>query len=394
MSNNWQQQLCELKKLIAKTPDIKISKKTVAIPDTVRGEFYRLFDNIRGNYLIENFPNLLEESITLSGNYIKVENEVTQLLNLKGIQLPIRLDWYLHNPINGLTRSLFEPLHNLIKEEIDVEGFCILASENILSDFMELFYLGYEKWLLLSLLKLLSPNKLFHVDINNLEASAPPIAADVGLATREDLVSDAIEVSMLSLNHGTKRDTAFIVPDLIVRLDDMNRYVAIRTQCKHAVWIAKIRNDKREWIDISLLPQERHMEMQWPSLLIYVEEEIKNIGLVADQIRIARPDLIVECMDQMHWFQKEGFKVAKHHQNMLNPKYGTYIVSRWPMPEQELNDLFSIEAPSKDSMPELDKKQEVYIHILDVGFNQSNLEPIIKAIISSDVKTTTGIVVE
>jgi hypothetical protein len=117
--------------------------------------------------------------------------------------------------------------------------------------------------------------------------------------------------------------------------------------------------------------------------------------------KICVPELIIECMGKKEWAEKDGLEKVKLHHDILKPKLGTYIVSREPVPKEVVKDLvrgkFSEEIPREPSPeqkqptrsepgaealdePEIQAKD---IHFLSVGFDQTQLTPIVEALLAS-----------
>jgi len=370
MSNSWQKAYTELGNFVAGNPRIEIGRSVIVIPGDVRPEFYRLFGTVRVAFLEEKFPALLDEAKTLSRSYTTVEEEAIKLLGLADVETSARLNWFLRDPVNGLIRGLFDLLFDLLKGKIDAETFEQGASRNIESSFKDLYRSGYEKWVALSLVKLLASDKTFNV-------TPPEFAPEQEMFQigREEPVPDPKESQRLSFEHGTS--PAFIVPDFIVHSAKINRYVAIRTELGDAVFTAKDATEKREWYSLNSIRAKYGSVTLRPNLTIYVDDKLEDIALIADMGRICRPDLIIECMEQKGWPEKEGLEKVMLHHDILKPRLGTYIVSREPVPEEVYKELVPEEVPQEPTPQQEPEKRGEDIHILTVGFDQSQLAPII-----------------
>lgn len=355
MSNKWRQVYTELTDLIAEHSEVEIGASVVRIPESVRPEFYRLFETVRTVLVEEKSPDLLSKARVLSESYTKVEEEVMKLLGLESVSTSPSLHRFLHDPIDQLIRGLFNPLFDLLKGRIDVEKYEEGASRNIEASFRPLYQSGYEKWIALSLVKLLEANKSFQVIIE--DVSVEDVLKSGGLV--EERVPAPEESKALSFKHDL--EVGFIVPDIIVHSARVDRYIALSSEIGTAVATASDASEKREW-----LPLDSVVDLGSGITLVYVDDNPEELSLVADAQKICRPDLIIECMGLKELYEKERLDKVKLHHNSLKPRLGTYIVSKEPVPEQE---------------PE---KQEVDIHILSVGFDQSKLKPIISALIGQE----------
>ncbi len=386
MSDNWQKAYSELKEYTAKNPQIEIGMNVIAIPRDVRPEFYRLFDMARVAFLKEKYQTLLDEAASLSSNYAQAAQETTRSLGLSEIKVPASLNWFLADPVSGLIRPLFDPLFSLLKGKIDIDAFEYEATASTESSFRQLFQWGYKEWVVLSLVNLLAPDRALEVPIEYIQDRVDEIEWDLKDGLVEMEVPDLKEMELLSLGERHDTEAAFILPDLIVRSAKLNRYVSITADLSDVVLTAKEVSSKREWNRLRELVRYTRID-GWPDLVIYVDDQPEDIALVADFGRFCRPDIIVECMEQVDWYQKGGLDKVKQNYDFLKPRLGSYVVSRVPVPEEAWRELTPEPAAGepapeqKTPPPEQPKKQPLDIHILTVGYDQSRLAPIIDALL-------------
>lgn len=358
MLTRWRQAYTKLEDFVTENCEIKIDKDVIAVPERLRVEFYRLFDASRATFIEENFSSLLSKSGALSERYTKVEEEVSNLLTLADVSMPVALHRFLHDSKNQLIRGLFDPLFNLLRGKTSVEAFEEEASRSIENSFKELYRLGYEKWIILSLVKLLESSKSFHIPLRQ------PAFKEIikRLPTSEELVPLPEESNRLSFEH--QMMPILIVPDFIVYSAKIDKYVAVRSEFKQAMWIAANINEKREWYTFDFIIEKNGPVDLKPGLIVYIDDSPGDLALIADSNKVLRPDLIVEYMEPEDWHEEDRLEKVKLRYNALKPKLGTYLVSREPVPEH---------------VPE---KLEADIHLLTVGFDQSKLDPIINALAS------------
>lgn len=358
MSNGWHQAYTELTDFIAEQPEVEIGASVIRIPNSVRPEFYRLFDTVRVAFMEEKLSDLFNEAATLSENYTKAEQEVTELLGLDDVLIATGLRRFLRNPRDGLIKGLFDPLFDLLKGKINAETFEQGVSRNIEAPFRDSYRSGYKKWLALSLVKLLEADRC-------LEASVPsvnlgPEDGDRGFyaSHEEHLVPPPNESKHLSFKH--EQSSTLTVPDFIVHSAKINRYVALRSEFRAiAVWTASDASEHREWYPLDCV-----VALRLGLTLIYVADNPEEISLVADAKKICRPELTIECREQKDWYEKEELEKIKLHHDVLKPRLGTYIVSREQVPDAgQIGDG---------------------IHILTVGFDQSKLEPVISSLMKQE----------
>jgi hypothetical protein len=294
---------------------------------------------------------LLGQAQTLSQNYLKAEQEATELLSLDDVLMVNTLQRFLNNPVDELIREIFTPLFDLLKLKVDIQTFKENASQAVEASFKTMYQLGYEKWVVLSLVKLLEADELlqvpppklsfydFHKSGGSLDAKIHPPEGSKTLCFKY------------------APDTATIVPDFIVHSAKINRYIAVRSQINRSFAAASKNGETREW-----LPVDSAINLGFGTTLIYADGNPDEICLVADAEKICRPDLVLECHGQRDWFEKVGLERTELIGNNLKPNLGTYIISRDHIPEQALAD------------------QDGRINILEVGFDHLKLEPIIKAL--------------
>ncbi|MDD4874737.1 MAG: hypothetical protein PHE15_07210, partial [Dehalococcoidales bacterium] len=161
----WHEAYIELIRFITKYSEIKIGEKEIYISEKIRPDFYKYFNNVRTTFLKE-FPILLKEAEALSENYIEVEHEVKNMIKTDNILMEPRLNNFLHDPVSGATKVLFDLLFDLLKGKISTKIFEQKALSNLEINLRNLLHLGYARWVVLSSIKLLEPNKIFHVTIH------------------------------------------------------------------------------------------------------------------------------------------------------------------------------------------------------------------------------------
>ncbi len=353
MSNVWQKAHTELTDFVAEHSEIEIGASRVRIPESVRPEFYRLFNTVRTAFIEEKVHGLLNEGRLLSENYLKAEHEVVRVLGLEDVSMEADLLRFLHDPINQLIRGLFGPLFDLLKGRIGIEKFEATASKNIEASSRILYIAGYEKWIALSLIKLFEADKLFQTTPREFATDEEEVI--MRASSPEEPVPAPQESKRLLFKY--EATATLTVPDLIVYSAKVNRYIATRSQIGEAFGTTTDTGDKMEWY-----PLDSVVTLESGLTLVYMADDPKEISLVADAQKICRPDFIIECREQKDWFEKEGLERVRLHHNSLKPKLGTYIVSKETVQEQDLEEL------------------GVGIHILTVGFDSSKLAPIVNSI--------------
>ncbi|MFC1866188.1 hypothetical protein ACFLYB_05710 [Chloroflexota bacterium] len=380
MQLNWQKVYSELTDFIHEHPEIKIGISVIRIPGEYSSRFYSLHAKTRAVFIEDNMPDLLEKSQTLSKHYIEAEEEVTKLIGLQDISTAPSLNNFLHNPIDQLAKEIYTPLLNLLKGQIDMEKYETVALNSIRTAFKSLYSSGYEKWVMLSLVRLLKADKAFKVipeevteddtmrHGGKLEYRIPPPEESTGISFRRDV------------------EVGFMVPDFIIHSAEADRYFSFTSEIIQALAAATNPSKKREW-----LPGDPAVVFEGDIILVNFDDNLVNLSLVTDCSRTCLADLIIECRVQKDWYEKEGSGRIKAHYDKYKPRLGTYILTLEDVPEQirtklaletVLTETTSGQSPDNDSDPEI-VKDSPQVQLLKVGFDQTRLKPIVD-ILSSD----------
>jgi hypothetical protein len=374
MSPNWKKAYSELKDFVANNQQIEIDKSFVRIPENVRLDFYRLFNIVRETFLKEKFQIILEEAAVLSRNYALIASEAKKALGVSEIKLTNELARFLVDPMNGLARSLYDSLFDVLKDKTDIETFEIEAAQFTQNSFNELFKLGYEKWVALSLINLTVPDSPMAVPIAEMKYKFEEPQWDERTGTRDEYVPDIQKLESPYFGRSFE-ENAYITANVILHSTKLNRYFSIAADLVDATWSARETSDKREWLQLREIGRFYEEINNWPDLVIYIDDKPEDISLVADFSRFCRPDVIVECMERTDFFQNSELGIVKQNYDFFKPKLGSYIVLRLPLPDKTSEELVS------KLTGELNQEQP-NIHILTVGYDQSKLVPVIDALSS------------
>jgi hypothetical protein len=163
---NWKQEYQLLKDFIASHPEIVITTNEISIPQTLRDEFYRRFDDARRAVVEDHCSALPPEIELLSENYGRMEKEIKDILGLEDISMPTDLLIFLRDPKEGLTRSIYNRMFELLQGKMAFEDFETMADEDLSTAAATLFRLGYERWATLALIKQLDPDEAYRVALD------------------------------------------------------------------------------------------------------------------------------------------------------------------------------------------------------------------------------------
>jgi len=306
---NWKDEYARLREYIAAHPEIVLTKNEISIPQPLRDEFYRIFDDIRRAVVAKHIDALPVGVRTLSERYTRIEKEAAGLLGVKEIGMPIDLHVFLRNPEEGLIRAVYNCLFAFIQGKIDEAEFENLAGESIAASVAELFRLGYERWAGLELIKLLEPEEAFSVGLD------------------EDFKPYLCKLEEVSFgrqwHHPTMR-----IPELVVRSRRFNSLVAVKMALameieEYLVTIKPPVRPKKRTGDTSFAMDSR------VALLSFLESE-KKIPVYADIYDGTRtpPDLLVEFMNMdAPGGEEDVFARVRRRMEILNPKLGCTLIA-------------------------------------------------------------------
>jgi hypothetical protein len=358
----WLQQYKELKRFIHANPSIEITNNSVSIPGDVRAEFYKNFDALRAGFIKDRFVIDLDRAEALSEAYNGISKTVKQGMHLEEIQTSDKLRWFLCDPLNGLMRTLFDPVFDLLKGRLDVDGFGIAAETAVKNVFRPLFAEGYQCWVTLALMQQLSADRLWTVK--------SPISSD-NLETRRGIFSavrDASPPAMTEsdkLAFGSATSGSFLVPEAIVHTEKLQGYAGFVLPSNISLLKANSSSKKLEWLNQKQLKQEFGAGDFWPDLLFYVSGESADVlKMIADSECIARPVAIFEIMEDENWCYEKNIGPIIRHNQILTPSAGSYVISRTEVNPESFRQL----CPPDN------------IHLINAGYDASRLEPLVSAL--------------
>jgi len=339
MADKWLSSYGQLKEFIALHSNIKITPKLVIISSDIRSEFYQFFDAVRSEFIKGYFTVELEKSYALSQHWKSAGESLVEDTQLEDINMEAGVKWFLSDPVDGLIRELYNPLFDLLKNLIDIEGFKQKAIK-IISKYSERYYKrGYELWAIMSLIKLLDVTKVYTVMPEDAQTDPTIVEVDSDAGQVEAYVPRVEETKKIIFEN--VENCSFLTPRIIIQSKLLNRFIALRPGFYKAHWKALFLSENQEWFKIKNIYKDFGDRDLWPDLAIYVSYDLADLGLVADYHNIARPDVIIDINEQDDWFQGNSLASIKRHYDILKPKLGAFIVSRTPIPQSLVGELKS-----------------------------------------------------
>jgi hypothetical protein len=401
--NDWRQNYSKLQEYIAQHPQIEISLTGTCIPDEVRPEYYRLFDEVRSSFVREAFAAELIEAAPLSAAFMSAEKSAVSGLKLQSVIIDKNVRWFLEDPTDGLTRRLFDPVYDLVRGVVDTQGFEQKSSHFIRGLIQKYTRQGYVQWTALSLVPLLAPDQAYTVPMVDESIDTYLASNDVGQARFDDtaasfqgrftqMIPDVFPAQWLALD--SSHFTPLLVPKIIFHSTLLDTFVAMRTDYHLVTHNAfeLFRNIKTmEWNKIKDVKRKYGPHQWWPDISLSIHEDPAELRISADATFIMRPDVIVDVMETADWYKNDGLDLVKRHCEIFRPRFGCFVVCREAPPETAApqEGLAQTAAAGAGTAPTPEEKSADAgllselpdnIHLLNVGFDATKLEPIIAAL--------------
>ncbi len=307
----WKQKYDVLENYAAANPEIHIDMSEISIPEHLRDEYYKHFDDVRNAIVEARYGSLPPEVDALCRNYIQSEKELTERIGLERIELPVDLSSFLHNPKQGLARGLYNRLFEMVQGKIAVDDFERMADSDLTATAEGLFRLGYESWAALTLIRLLEPDGAFGVELD--ENDEPFV----------------VELEVIAFgrqfHHTAKR-----IPEFILHSKKMDRHIAVKMPLAREVDNYTIKSKKHTG-DTSYVLDSRVM-------FLAIVPDLKNIPVFADiQARtIKGPDLMVEFLTEQDLTNEDVVVQVQRRVEMMKPRLGGGIVVMNPEPDSDI----------------------------------------------------------
>ncbi|MEJ2108337.1 MAG: hypothetical protein P8Z37_00190 [Acidobacteriota bacterium] len=303
----WKERYGLLKEYTESNPEIIISTNEVSIPKHLRDTFYNKFDAVR-DAVVEDRLNVLPLDVqALRDHYVHAETEVTALLNLDRIDIPVDLSSFLHDPRRGLVRVLYHRLFEFVQKKINEDEFEQLSRADIDANTAGLFRLGYEPWAALEIVRLLEPDRAYSV---GLDEDFNPFVSDLKeIAFGRQFHHPAKRIPEFVL-HSTKLDTNVAVKMPLAREVD-TYYIPFEPRVK----------PKKRTGDTSLVIDTRTM-------FLSVVPDLKKIPVFADiHARTTKsPDVMVGFATQLEAEDPGVLAEFKKRVDIMQPKLGGSLV--------------------------------------------------------------------
>jgi hypothetical protein len=370
MSSNWRQAYTTLTGYVKNNPDIVLGNEIIEIPEHYKTDFYTRFNLVRSSFIEEHFPNMIDQARQISQAFGQAEVELVSRLGLEEIELPPSLRWYVKDPIDALRRVLYDSLFDLLRERVEIQAFEADGIQAIRALDNRLKFNAYQFWVGLSLANLTEPETVHAVDVH---ISSSTISHAEALNPNEQPIKRPVQATRISLR---QEDYIFTPPDMILHSPKLNKYIAIRIEPKSATWTATNASDKNEW-----LPIDVNAPFLPGMILVNVGDNPWDLALVADAEKVRRPDVIIIAEGLEGWYETDWVDELLLSQEVLQPKSGTFVVSRQVTPGEVIN---GERLAYKQALTELASNQPQAktgnITVLNVALDKHKLARIIDAL--------------
>ncbi len=339
----WRSQYNLLREYIKSNPEIHIEASEVSIPEHLRDEFYKRFDDVR-YAIVDSWSSLFSsEPYILSSQYAQAERKFLELTGLKQVILPVELASFLDNPKGGMIRWIYNRLFELLQGKTGEDDFERMLYRDLAASSTDMFRIGYESWAALCLLIMLEPDEILGVALDDDYVPFPEKIQEISIGRQchhqAKRIPEFIIHSKILAGH-----VAFKMP-LIREVDFYRLPVEIPTQ--------RILRDRTG--DTSSVLAHR-------MVFLSSVHDLKKIPIFADmhERKINGPDLTIEFSTEHDLSVPDLIRQAQNRVKLMKPRLGGNIIL--------LNN-------NSNSKPE---KLEKGIDIFSVGLNQSKLQPVIE----------------
>ena len=313
----WKKEYDALKSFTAAHPEIQIGISEISIPRGFRDDFYRQFDVVRNAVVEERFASLPLDVDNLCRNYTLEEKGVKESLGLDGIWVPTDLLDFLHDPVVGLTRTIYNRLFELVQGKISREEFERLADADLTAAIANLFRLGYEPWAALALIRLFEPDQGFSVPLD------------------EDFKPYLDELKEIAFGRQFHH-VAMRIPEFVLHSRKLDRHIAVKMPLAREVETYYIPIEppvkpKKRTGDTSYVLDSR---MMFLSLL----DDADKIPVFADihKRTIQSPDLTIEFLMKQDLDDPDTVLGFRKRVDIMKPKLGGLLVVMDPGKEEDL----------------------------------------------------------
>jgi hypothetical protein len=343
VESRWKHKYEILKDYIASNPEIHIGLNEIYIPEESRDRFYGYFDNVR-RAIVESWSSSFYSDVySLAKNYLESEKQLSELSNLC-VELPVDLSSFLHDPIEGMMRLVYNSLFELVQGKMLEDDFEGRAVGDLVTNTTEMFRIGYAAWAAIALILRLEPDEFF------------------GIALGEEYKPRIVEMEEIifgrQFHHPAKR-----IPEFIFHSRKLGGYIAFKMPLTREV--------ESYYVPLEMPTQRllRNRNGDSSSVLddrmvfLSVVPDLKKPPVFADlhERTINGPDLTIEYLMKHDLSDPEIIRRIQRRVEIMKPRLGGIAVIMDPRPESpsfkigETVDAFSVGLDPSALQPIIDK---------------------------------------
>jgi hypothetical protein len=326
----WKYKFGVLKNYISFNSDISIGRNETHIPEHLRDNFYRHFDEVRRAF-VESWESSFSFDVhSLAEKYIASENRLSEISNIR-IDLPLDLSSFLHNPKEGMMRLIYNRLFELVQGKTSEDDFERMAQEDLVAGTMEMFRMGYAAWAALALILQLEPEEFFGIALDK---------------DQKPIVTGFKEIAFgRQFHHPAKR-----IPEFIFHSKKLCSYLAFK--------MPLAREADAYYVPFEMPTQRLLRNRNGDSssaldcriMFLSVVPDLKKIPVYADlhERTINGPDLTIECLMEQELSDTEAIHRIQNRADIIKPRLGCNAIVMDPKPESgsfkigETIDAFSV----------------------------------------------------
>lgn len=348
MAEKWVEAYVDLRKFIGEHPEIEIDANGACAEGDVYSAFFNHFNSVRTAFIQEHCVLELNTAYELGNAYASISKSVQKDMNLESIVVSGSLNGLLSEPLQSLKCPLYNPLINLLCGKTDENGFALEGKKAVKTFFRPLFCEGYKRWGVLSLLHLLGSSCLWSVPPNELDVEDNR-NAEFHPGLYDEDVPELHQERQLAFSYILK--ASFVMPDVLVHSSHINAYVSLKSSWYEVRCKASTLNEDLEWLSLEQ-PDTRFGRIR-PDLMLdttihIAKENANELKLLADYNLMARPDVLIEFMEDDGWYDAKRIECIILNNKAFNPRLGSYVISRVTVPPEA---FLAVETPTKNLQP-------------------------------------------
>jgi hypothetical protein len=336
MEDNWQSAYSRLQDFVVTHPSIVIDASCVVLPDEVRPEFYRLFDAVRSRFIEGRYPASLQKADELALHFRDISASLKASGVIESVEASSDCQPFLDDPRRVLQSLLFDPLFDVLKGKTDVTGFGNTASHLLNDAFQAYLKEGYQRWATLALISSFQPDKIWRGQNATYEPSPASSEGDSFPGGPDEEPPVPIETNRLYFDKNSYCN--FLVPQVILHSQPLNKFVSFGTDLFEPRRKSPVLGASMEWLRLIDIKQKVSGRF-WPDMALYFGDQAENLSLIADCYHVARPDVLIEFMEEESWYLTSRIESVIEHYKMFRPRHGSYVICYGALTEDAGNQI-------------------------------------------------------